>query len=74
VVKRSRDGKKIIKGDACVELTTPNHLLELFFYLKGVVFPEAGRYVFEVLDDNDYIFERSLFIKQSDEEFQRKRW
>jgi hypothetical protein len=74
VVKRSRDGMKIIKGDAYVELKAPNDLLELFFDLKEIVFPEAGRYDFEVLDYNNYIFERSLFVKQSDEEFQRRRW
>jgi len=57
-VKRSRDGREICKTAAYVELRTPNDLLELFFEIQRIIFPDAGSYVFEVLDDNDFIFQR----------------
>jgi hypothetical protein len=74
VIKRVRDGMEISKADGYVELQTPNELLELFFEFKKIVFPEAGSYVFEVLDDNDFIFQRCLFVRQVEKKYPHRRW
>jgi hypothetical protein len=73
VVKRVRDGMKICKTAGHVELQTPNDLLELFFEFQKIVFPEAGSYVFEVLDDNDFIFQRCLYVRQVEEKYPLRR-
>jgi hypothetical protein len=74
VVKRIRDGMEISKSAGYVELQTPNDLLELFFEFHKIVFPEPGSYVFEVLDDDDFIFQRCLYVRQVREKYPRRRW
>jgi hypothetical protein len=39
-----------------------------------IVFPEAGSYVFEVLDDNDFIFQRCLFVRIVEKKYPHRRW
>jgi len=61
-------GETIMKLGGKVKFQNPNHVIELIFDLRSVLFPEAGLYVFEVYADDEFIFESRFNVSVLDKE------
>jgi hypothetical protein len=49
--------RAMMKLGGKIKFQNPNHVIELVFDLRSVVFPEPGLYAFEVFADDEYVFE-----------------
>ena len=52
-----REDQSMLKVGGKVKFDHPNHVIELIFNLKNVVFPTDGTYAFEIHADEEYVFE-----------------
>ena len=57
-----KDERSIIKMGGKANFPDPSHVLEIVFNLRNCVFPEQGKYGFEVYADGEYIFERQFNV------------
>ena len=57
-----KDDRNIVKLGGKANFPDQNHVVELIFNLRNCVFPEQGRYSFEVYADSEYIFERRFNV------------
>lgn len=58
----SSEPKRLFATEGEVEFPDPNHIVELVFDLRSVVFEEPGQYVFEVLADSGFVFEAKFDV------------
>jgi hypothetical protein len=61
---RLSDGEHstILELSGPIQFDNPLHINEMSFTLNGVVFPEPGRYTFEVSADNGFLAERPFTV------------
>ncbi len=57
-----KDERNILKLGGKATFPDPNHVIELIFNFRNLVFPEQGKYGFEVYADDEYIFERQFNV------------
>jgi hypothetical protein len=57
-----KDEQNILKLGGKAIFPDPNHVVELIFNFRNCVFPEQGKYSFEVYADGEYIFERQFNV------------
>lgn len=61
-MRATHGGQEIGKFGAIHEFPGPSHVAELIFNLKDIFFPFPGLYTFEILADDEYIFESRVNV------------
>jgi len=68
LLKQAGNTKEIFQISANVDFANPNHVAELIFNIRRIIFTTPGVYAFEVLADNEYIFESRFNVVQVKEQ------
>jgi hypothetical protein len=67
VCRHSETGREILRSGLRIKFPNPNHVVQLNFVIKGLVFEETGLYAFELRADDELILESRLNVVSLEE-------